>query len=109
MPEKIKTVGVLGAGTMGLGIAQICAMSGYKVQLFDVHDGASQLALIQIKKNLKTGVEKGKVTSDEMKNALENVCVAERLHDLNSDLIIEAVLENLEIKQKLFCECAWHA
>jgi len=104
MPEKIKNVGVLGAGTMGLGIAQICAMSGYKVQLFDVHDGASQLALIQIKKNLKIGVEKGKVSADEMQKTLDNVCVAERLHDLNSDLIIEAVIENLEIKQKLFCE-----
>ena len=104
MPEKIKKVGVLGAGTMGLGIAQICAMSGFKVQLFDVHDGTSQLALLQIKENLKKGVEKGKISSDLIEKTLTRVSIVDRLNDLDSDLVIEAVVESLEIKNQLFSE-----
>ena len=104
MPDKIKNVGVLGAGTMGLGIAQVCAMSGYRVQLFDVHEGTSQLALLQIRENLQKGVERGKVTLDVMEKTLANVVIAERLSDLNSDLVIEAVVEKLEVKHQLFSE-----
>ena len=104
MPDKITNVGVLGAGTMGLGIAQICAMSGFKVQLFDVHDGASQLALLQIRENLQKGVERGKVSNEELKKTIANISIAERLHDLHSELVIEAVIENLDVKHQLFSE-----
>ena len=104
MPDKIKNVGVLGAGTMGLGIAQVCAMSGFKVQLFDVHEGTSQLALLQIRENLQKGVDRGKVIQDVMQKTLANVVIADRLSDLISDLVIEAVVEKLEVKHQLFSE-----
>jgi 3-hydroxybutyryl-CoA dehydrogenase len=104
MPESIHSVGIIGAGTMGLGIAQISAMAGYNVQLFDMVAGSGEQAMIRIKENLQKGIEKGKLSDQEMESTLLNITLIENLSDIRADLIIEAIIENLEIKQQLFAD-----
>lgn len=102
--QKIKTVGVVGAGTMGSGIAQVCAMAGYSTLVFDVNADLLQKALKDIERNLNVGVEKGKITQDQKQATLASVSIAESLSDLKVDLIVEAVVERLDIKQQIFSE-----
>lgn len=100
--QYIKTVGVIGAGVMGLGIAQVCAMAGYKTLLFDVNADAISEALEQITTNLDKGIEKGKLTAEVKTKTLENLHAVDNIRDMQADLIIEAVLEKLEIKHQIF-------
>lgn len=102
--QKIKTVGVVGAGTMGSGIAQVCAMAGYSTLVFDVNADLLQKALKDIEQNLSVGVEKGKITQDQKQATLASVSIAKSLSDLKVDLIVEAVVERLDIKQQIFSE-----
>ncbi|MCB0487310.1 MAG: 3-hydroxybutyryl-CoA dehydrogenase [Cyclobacteriaceae bacterium] len=102
--QKVKTVGVVGAGTMGSGIAQVCAMAGYDTLVFDVNADLLQKALKDIERNLNVGVEKGKITQDQKQATLASVSIAESLSDLKVDLIVEAVVERLDIKQQIFSE-----
>ena len=104
MPAGIHNVGIIGAGTMGLGIAQISAMAGYNVQLFDMVPGATEKAIVRIKENLQKGIDKGKVNQELMEVTLQKITVAENLQDIKADLIIEAIIESLEIKQQLFSD-----
>lgn len=104
MMNEIKTVGIVGAGTMGIGIAQVCALSGYNTFLFDINADLVGKALIQIEKNIEGGVAKGKVTTDQKKEALLRLSTVNELAHLKADLIIEAIVEKLEVKQKLFSE-----
>ena len=104
MPAGIYNVGVIGAGTMGLGIAQISAMAGYSVQLYDMVPGATEQAIIRIKDNLQKGIDKGKINQEVMEMTLQKITLAENLKDIRADLIIEAIIENLEIKQQLFLD-----
>lgn len=100
--ENIKTVGIVGAGVMGLGIAQVCAMAGYKTLLFDLDAKAVEKAFGQIRKNLEKGIEKGKVTEEQKEEALSNLKAIPELSQMKADLIIEAVVEKLEVKHQLF-------
>lgn len=102
--EDIKSIGVIGAGTMGLGIAQICAFSGYKTLLFDIDQKILDKAKVQIEKNLSIGVEKGKLSSNQKETALHNLHFTTDLSSLKVDFIIEAIVEKLEVKQKVFAE-----
>jgi len=102
MTEGINTVGVIGAGTMGRGIAHVAALAGYDVQLFDMVEGATEKALLKIRDNLQKGVEKGKLDQHQMDEALPRITHIEKLKDIKADIVIEAIVENLEIKQKLF-------
>lgn len=104
MMDSIKTVAVVGAGTMGQGIAQVCAMSGYKTILFDIDATLSRKALAAIHQNLDAGVAKGKVTADTKTKTIERLQLAPELAELKVDLVIEAVVEKLEIKQQLFSQ-----
>lgn len=104
MPVSIHNIGVIGAGTMGLGIAQISAMAGYNVQLFDMVPGSAEQAMIKIRENLLKGIDKGKLSEEEMESALLKIILAEDLHDMKADLVIEAIIEKLEIKQQLFSD-----
>ncbi|HRK53692.1 MAG TPA: 3-hydroxyacyl-CoA dehydrogenase NAD-binding domain-containing protein [Cyclobacteriaceae bacterium] len=104
MMNEIKTVGIVGAGTMGIGIAQVCALSGYNTFLFDINADLVAKALIQIEKNIEGGVAKGKVTAEQKKEALARLSSVSELAYLKADLIIEAIVEKLEVKQKLFSE-----
>ena len=102
----ITRVAVLGAGTMGNGIAQVCAMAGYTVALHDPQPGAVERALGTIRGNLDKGVERGKVTAEARETALGNLRDAPDLHSTaaDADLVIEAVPERMEIKTSLFAD-----
>ena len=100
----INKVAVLGAGTMGQGIAQVCAMAGYETLLFDIDQDLSTKALVSIEQNFTNTIVKGKSTEEEKQNALKRLKMAKELTELKVDLVIEAVVEKLEIKQKLFVE-----
>ncbi|MFG6147289.1 3-hydroxybutyryl-CoA dehydrogenase [Halobacillus sp. B23F22_1] len=99
----INQVMVIGAGQMGAGIAQVFAQAGLRVKLNDLNDDALQKGLEGIKKRLTKAVEKEKMTENEKKQALENL---EGTTDLRAasdcDLIIEAVVEKMEVKTKVF-------
>ena len=100
--EEIKKVAIVGAGTMGQGIAQVCAMAGLEVLLFDVNAEMLNKAIQAIEQNLKKGIERGKVTADEMNKSLSLIQTIDSEKLLIADLIIEAIVERLEIKQQLF-------
>ena len=100
--SEIKSVGIVGAGTMGLGIAQVIALAGYKTFLFDVDDGVISQALKSIEKNLDKGIEKGKLDQQQKKDTLERIEVIEDIQLLKADLLIEAIVEKLDAKQHVF-------
>ncbi len=106
----ISRVAVLGAGTMGHGIAHVSALAGYQTALYDIDDGKVQAGLSKIKANLAKSVEKGKATQQAMEDALArlsgNVELAEAVRD--ADLVVEAVPEILELKRKLLGSVAQH-
>jgi 3-hydroxybutyryl-CoA dehydrogenase len=102
---EIKTVGVLGCGLMGSGIAQVCAASGYKTIVREVEQGFLDKGLGRINKFLSDGVEKGKVTAEARDKTLSNLSGTTSFADLKEcDLIIEAIIENVEEKRKTFAE-----
>lgn len=100
----IERIAVIGAGTMGHGIAQVAAQAGYSVALHDINDELVSRALRRIEDNLKKGVERGKVTEDDMQSALSRIRVTTDVADAaqSADLVIEAVLEKLDAKRELF-------
>jgi 3-hydroxybutyryl-CoA dehydrogenase len=100
---EIKVIGVLGAGSMGNGIAQLAAQAGYQVVMRDIEDRFVQNGLNAIEKFLKKSVEKGKMTEDQKKGILEKIKGTTRWEDLkNADFVIEAVFEDLELKKNVF-------
>ena len=101
----ITHVGVLGAGTMGHGIAHVCATAGLEVVLYDVTFAMAQAGLEKIRKNLEIGVEKKKVTPEERDAALKRITLTAALTDTRlCQLVIEAIPEKMELKQKVFKE-----
>jgi len=102
--ESIKKIAVIGAGTMGQGIAQVCASAGYQVLLYDVQPELMKKAESAIEKSLQTSVEKGKITPAQKNSTLGCLNAVTNFQELHVDLVIEAVVEKLEIKQKLFRE-----
>jgi 3-hydroxybutyryl-CoA dehydrogenase len=104
-PLPIDTIGVLGAGTMGHGIAQVAAVAGYEVILRDVDDASLERGRQAIDRNLTKGVQLGKVTQEDRDRALARIRTSTELKDLQAaDLVIEAAPENLELKQSLLQE-----
>jgi 3-hydroxybutyryl-CoA dehydrogenase len=100
---QIKTVGVLGCGLMGAGIAQVCAQSGYKTIVREVEDSFLKKGLGRIDKFLTDGVAKGKVTQDVRDKTMGNLSGTTKLDELAScDLVIEAIIENIEDKKKSY-------
>ncbi len=96
-------VGVIGAGTMGVGIAQILLMSGYQVLLYDQQTDLSGAAIISIRKRLERLVEKAVITQDDCDKSLLSLQAVSGLDELSdTSMIVEAIIENLEIKQQLF-------
>ncbi len=98
----IQSIAVVGAGTMGAGIAQICAMAGYPTILFDINEQAIEQAKVDITKNLDKGIEKGKVTEQQQSDTLAKLSFTNKLQSVKADFIIEAVVEKLEVKHQLF-------
>jgi 3-hydroxybutyryl-CoA dehydrogenase len=100
--NQIKKVVVIGAGTMGQGIAQISAMAGYSVLLYDLNDEHLKNAVLKIGLNLDKGISRGKVTEAEKAETLNLISTSLDKTALVGDVIIEAILEDLDIKQALF-------
>lgn len=99
----INTIAIIGAGTMGLGIAQIAAQAGIKVLLFDAKLGEAERKLQSLAKTLKVLAEKGKFTQESINSTLSNLLVVNELSQISkAELVIEAIIEDLSIKQQLF-------
>ena len=100
---EIRTVGVLGCGLMGSGIAQVAAGAGYKTIVREVNDTALQAGLGRIKKFLADGVAKAKVTEDAQNKTLANLTGTTNTADLKEcDIVIEAIVENLDEKRAIY-------
>jgi 3-hydroxybutyryl-CoA dehydrogenase len=103
--KKIQKVGVLGGGLMGSGIAQVSAAAGFPTTVREVSEALCAKARQSIEKTLAKGIERGKVTEAERDKTLSNLRFVTELKDLSdSDLLIEAVVEDLDIKNKLWLE-----
>ena len=100
---QIKTVGVLGCGLMGSGIAQVSAASGYKTIVREVNDALLQKGFGRVKKFLDEGISRGKVTGEARDRTLGNLKGTTTFEDLKDcDLIIEAIVENLDDKRAAY-------
>jgi 3-hydroxybutyryl-CoA dehydrogenase len=100
-------LGVVGAGTMGSGIAQVAAVGGFEVRIFDVADGAAVNAVIKINGFLKRAVERGRMTDDEAASAIGRITAVDSIEELaDCFIVLEAVAEKLEIKHSLFTQLA---
>jgi 3-hydroxybutyryl-CoA dehydrogenase len=108
MSQEIETVAVLGAGTMGLGIAHVSALAGYETHLFDVQEAALEKAKGRIHTNLDKGVAKGKVEPAAAEAAKGNLHLHTDLAGAvkNAGLVIEAVPENVKLKIDTFAQVA---
>jgi 3-hydroxybutyryl-CoA dehydrogenase len=103
--ETNMKVSVIGSGTMGSGIAQVAATSGCQVKLFDLNNEALIKSKISLEKVLNRLIEKQKIDAAEKNRIQNNISYVNILSDLSdSDLVIEAIVENLEVKRKVFSE-----
>lgn len=100
---EIKVFGVVGAGQMGSGIAQVAAQTGFKVLLNDINMEFVKRGISNIEKNLKRSVEKGKMTEEDMKAVLSRIVGTDKLEDFkDADYVVEAATENVQLKLDLF-------
>jgi len=109
-PQTIETIGVIGAGTMGHGIAQVAAAAGYKVLLRDVDRDSLARGIQAIERNLAKGIQLGKLTEDDRDSTLQHIHGTTKLAEIaNADLIVEAAPEQLELKQEILREVETHS
>ena len=106
----MKNIAVIGAGTMGNGIAHVFAQCGYQVNLIDVSTQALEKGLATISKNLERQVSKEKISKDDKQNALNNITLVSDIKDgvSNVDLVVEAATENIDLKLKIFKDLDEH-
>ena len=102
----MKNIAVIGAGTMGNGIAHVFAQNGYKVNLIDISQASLDNGMATIARNLDRMVAKEKISEKDKEEALQNITTYNTLSKgvLNTDLVIEAATENLDLKLKVFKE-----
>lgn len=100
----MKNIAVIGAGTMGNGIAHVFAQSGFKVNLIDVNAAQLEKAIATITKNMDRQIAKGSLTEEQKQQALANLVTNTNLAEgvKNADLVVEAATENIELKLKIF-------
>ncbi|GAJ07839.1 unnamed protein product, partial [marine sediment metagenome] len=102
---EIKKVGVVGCGTMGSGIAQVSAQAGYQVVVSEINDELLTKGLASIEKVLTRSVEKGKLSQQDKDAALGRIKSTTNTKDFSDcDLVIEAAIENMDLKKKIFAE-----
>jgi len=111
---EIKKVGVVGCGSMGAGIAQLCAQSGYQVVVSEINDELLKKGLASIDKTLARSVEKGRISQQDKDAVISRIKGTTNTKDFSDcDLVIEAAIENLDLKKKIFAEldgiCPKHA
>ena len=105
MTARIETVGVIGAGQMGNGIAHVCALAGLDVRLYDVNPDRVERGLATIDGNLARQVASGRIAEADRKAALGRIAAARGLERLaDQDLVIESATENETVKRKIFAE-----
>ena len=103
--KSFKNIGIIGAGSMGIGIAQIASTSNCNVFIFDQNKSACQQALKKLEKVLTRLIEKGKISTIKKDSILSNIKIVESLESMkDSDLIIEAIVENSAAKKEIFCQ-----
>ncbi|TDR18514.1 3-hydroxyacyl-CoA dehydrogenase [Marinicella litoralis] len=103
--ETIEIVGVVGAGTMGMGIAEVAAAHGQKALVFDVDEAFAHKAHEALQNRLKKRVIRGKITQQDADKISHSIKVVKSLSDfLVCDLVVEAVVENLDVKKQIFTE-----
>jgi 3-hydroxybutyryl-CoA dehydrogenase len=100
----MKNIAVIGAGTMGNGIAHVFAQNGFNVQLIDLNDAQLQKALATIAKNLDRQVAKGSLTEEQKAQTLANLSTSNSIETgvANAELVVEAATENVDLKLKIF-------
>ena len=102
---EIKRVGVVGCGLMGSGISQVCAQSGYQVVVSEINDELLNKGLASISSFLTRNVKKGRVSQAEKEATLARIKGTTNIKDFGDcDLIIEAAIENMDVKKKIFAE-----
>ncbi len=102
---RIEKVGIIGAGTMGSGIAQVAATAGCQVKLFDLNEDQLKSAEKSLDKILGRLIQKSRIDEAEKKRIQDNISYVNKLEDLSdSNLTIEAIVENLEVKKKVFAQ-----
>jgi 3-hydroxybutyryl-CoA dehydrogenase len=99
---NIKTVCVCGAGTMGSGIAQVAATAGFKTILYELNEDVLEKARKSISAGLKKLTEKAKITEAEAAQLFNDITFTNKAEDCKADLVIEAIIENVDIKTELF-------
>lgn len=102
--KDIHHVAVIGAGVMGRGIALAAALAGYKSTMYDIHPQMLEDAKAYFEKFLNDSVARGKMDDAGRQKVLDSLKITSHLGDLKADIIIEAILENLELKQKVLRE-----
>ena len=103
MSITIRSVGIVGAGQMGCGIAQVCATAGFDVRLYDIDGARTEAGLATINGNLARQISSGKMTEDQRGEALSRIKAAKTVDDLASmDLVIEAATEDETVKRKIY-------
>src|SRR5580700_9814301 len=102
----IQTICICGAGTMGHGIAQVAAASGFRTLLYDLNPGPLQKAGMSIEKNLQRDVENNRISPETKKEIQERLYFVSEIRDCKADLIIEAIVEKLDVKMDLFSRLA---
>jgi len=101
--EPIHIIGIAGAGTMGNGIAHVAARSGYRVVLSDIDPKALERAIATISRNMDREIERGKFSAESKSEAMARVSATVQMEELSTaDFIIEAVIENIDAKLKIF-------
>ena len=102
-PMTIRHVGIIGAGTMGGGIAMCFAQAGVQVTLIDTTDDAVQAGIAKIAANYGISVKRGRLDESEVSTIMANIAPSSRYEDLAEvDMVIEAVFENLDVKKEVF-------
>jgi 3-hydroxybutyryl-CoA dehydrogenase len=102
-------VGVVGAGTMGAGIAQVAAQAGHRVALFDAMEGAAERAVAGLAARFDSLAAKGKLTVEDAEGAKARLTVADGVEAFqDAVLVVEAIVEDLAVKQKLFADLETH-
>ena len=104
MINRIKKIAVIGSGTMGQGIAQVCATAGFQVLLYDIESTLLKTATSRLRTTLDKLVEKEKISGNESKEILGRITSVTDFRQLQVDMVVEAVIEKLEVKQKIFQE-----
>lgn len=101
--KTVQIIGVIGVGAMGRGIVQLFAQGGHAVKCYDAVDGAAQKAIDYVNGMIARGIEKGRISQEEAEDIAARMTTCASLQDLaDCDLVIEAVVESLDVKQQLF-------